>query len=188
MKKTLVLPFALLALAVACGGSIDVNPDGGSCPVNPTGSCSNEGQKCDFQANICGSPGTETCTCQSGGWLCPDYMCPVEVCPTSISPNMPCSTVGMKCEVTASYCGGTGSVPCTCNGSQFQCVLPNCPVQTCPAPTSIVPGGSCDVPAQTQCSASICGYSTLCTCNAYTWWCNADIGCDGGLVDASGSD
>ena len=185
MMKTVSFGLFVLVVAAACGGEVGGSPDAGVCPANPTGTCSNEGAQCQFNAEICGSPGTQTCTCSGGSWSCPDYKCPFEGCPVSYMPDMTCHTAGLNCQIPANFCGGSGSVECTCNGSQFDCILPNCPAVPCPVPSTIFEGQSCDLPMGTQCTADVCGQPTQCTCSANQWWCNSGPGgdCDAGAPD-----
>ncbi len=177
MRSVFAVTFAFAAItAIACGGKYDGgNPDGGSC--SSTESCSTEGATCAFQAMICNKPETMTCTCMQGMWSCPDYgACPVEVCPMDTYPGDSCSTQGLECQSMIMGCNNQ-PVMCMCDGSQFVCPIPDCPVQTCPPPDQIVPGTSCNVPGNDLCPGSD---GAECTCLG-TWQCSYP-------VDAGGTD
>jgi hypothetical protein len=180
MRSLFAVTFAFAAItAIACGGKYDGgNPDGGSC--SSTESCSTDGTTCSFQATICNKPETVTCMCSQGMWACPDYggACPVEACPMDTSPGMPCATNGLQCPAMMMGCDNQ-PITCTCDGSQFQCPIPDCPVQMCPPPDQIVPNTGCMAPGNDLCPGP---NGSECTCMG-TWQCSFPV--DAGAPDAS---
>ncbi len=134
MRAYVAIAFVFVAIAVLhCGGRVDgANSDGGSCSASVANqACSNEGATCTFDYFTCNQPGTGTCFCAGGYWSCEDawmqQQCPSQ-CPMDTSPGMACSTKGLQCEAMMMGCNNQ-PVMCTCDGSQFGCPIPDCPVQ-----------------------------------------------------------
>src|SRR4051794_9687165 len=96
--RSFVVVALLFSAAIACGGHLDTDPDGGpKCPNNATGSCSENGATCSFDTHQCGAAVTEQCTCMNGSWTCPIYECPQQECPSVAYQGESCSVSGMSC-------------------------------------------------------------------------------------------
>ncbi len=126
--------------AVHCGGKTDSNVDGGSCPSDMSQSCTN-GTQCTFPETLCGIDATETCDCQNGQWACPLYQdCPVQGCPSDVYAGLACSQQGLKCQAMYKPTCIDFAIYCDCDGAEFQCAIPDCPVDAAPPPPPIDAG------------------------------------------------
>jgi hypothetical protein len=76
-----------------------------------------------------------------------------------------------------------GPIMCTCNGSTFECPIPDCPPPPlCPPPDSITPGTACTDPGA-QCPGPD---FSQCDCSSNgIWMCTLSLP-DGGPPDAGG--
>lgn len=180
MRLAALFASAFAVFAFQCGGQIDEQ-----CPSAPSQSCVQEGKACTFPTTMCGTQTTETCTCKNGSFECPIYDCPIEVCPVDTYPGASCTTNGMQCESMQQSDCTTTPIMCTCNGSTFECPVPDCPPPPplCPPPDSIVPGDGCSLPNNSSCAGPD---SSECFCNG-TWACLYSVD-GGGPVDAGSSD
>jgi hypothetical protein len=158
-----------------CSGnaaSCYVPPEAGACP-SPTfdfdgSACSTPGQVCTYDADLCGYPEPESCTCIDGAWSCPPVAggCPAPVCPApgDIVAGDSCSG-SLNCpNGTPIYdCNGNvvGYGDCECIQGNWGCTYsnPSCPPPqpNCPPPDTLYAGEDCFSPLQ-QCA----GNPTVC--------------------------
>lgn len=180
MRLAAIFASALAVFAFQCGGQIDEQ-----CPSAPNQSCVQEGKACDFPVSMCGSQTTETCTCKNGTFECPVHDCPVQVCPLDTYPGASCSQKGLQCESMQQSSCVDLPIMCTCDGTTFQCAIPDCPPPppVCPPPDSIVPGDGCSLPPNESCTGP---NASQCFCNG-TWECSLQVE-DAGPPDAGGTD
>ena len=180
MRLAAIFASAFAVLAFQCGGQVDEQ-----CPSAPDQSCVQEGKSCTFPTMICGTQTTETCTCKDGVYACPLYEdCPAQTCPIDTYPGSSCSMNGLQCESMMQSECSTTPIMCTCNGSTFQCPVPDCPpVPSCPPPDSITPGSGCSSP-NSECAGPD---NSECFCNGGTWSCAFAVD-GGGPIDAGGTD
>ncbi len=104
------------------------------------------------------------------------------------TPGTACSDEGQTClgTVTEDFCGSTSSEPnvqCACTDGTWSCpvaVAGGCPANpSCPEPSQVVPGNSCDTLPQTPCTSNIAVSSCddfdagfiQCYCQNSTWEC-----------------
>ena len=99
-------------------------------------------------------------------------------------PGASCSSKGLQCvSMQASNCVDQ-PIMCTCNGSTFQCAIPDCPPPPmCPPPDSIAPGSGCSLPPNETCAGP---NGSQCFCDGI-WECSISIE-DAGPPDAGGTD
>ncbi len=168
MRPIALLFASAVAVAFACGGQVDE-----ACPASSDGPCLTENKTCDFPMMLCGYPETATCACHGGQWQCPLYGCPAEVCPADTHTGVACSSKGMHCASTTPQPSCTDVVgQCTCDGTQFQCDVPDCPPPPeCPPPDAIAPGESCVLSPDQICQGS---QGTECVCQG-TWQCESSV-------------
>ena len=181
MRLAAIFASAFAVFAVQCGGQVDE-----PCPSTPSDSCVQEGKACTFATTSCGMPANVTCTCKDGSYACPVHSCPIEACPVDTYPGASCSSKGLQCEsMQSSQCVDL-PIMCTCNGSTFECAVPDCPPPpppSCPPPDTITPGAACSLPPNSDCQGTD---QSDCFCNG-TWACAYSVDA-GPPIDAGSSD
>ena len=181
MRLAAIFASALAVFVFQCGGQVDEQ-----CPSAPTDSCVQEGKACTFPTTLCGKPSTETCTCKGGSFQCAEPgVCVVETCSIDTHPGSSCTTKGLQCLSTQQSDCNDEPITCTCNGTTFECAIPDCPpTPICPPADQITPGDDCSLPSNEPCAGPD---ASECFCNSGTWQC-AYAADAGGPVDAGGTD
>lgn len=139
--------FGLVALlSLHCGGKVDGQPST-DCPSNMNQACPTNGT-CTKHVNDCNGAYDVTCSCSSGGWLCPNLAgCP-NPC-ANAKHGVACSSEGLFCkDAVQPNCDYPTNDGCTCQKGKFVCMATICgdpppPVPACPPPSTIKEGGSC---------------------------------------------
>jgi len=99
-----------------------------------------------------------------------------------------CGAQGLACQSADQPKCTNVPVTCTCDGTEFQCAVPDCAA----CPLQITPGAPCSFPADATCPVDlvVCGteVSTTAFCQNGVWSLELTSDCDAGAPLDAGAD